>query len=599
MQTRAQRRTPHVETVTIALAVLMLAATAHSGPQPFTSIADYLPEDCPTDGSVDLTEHVTRALAERSALYFPGSDDPEAPRIYALRAQLVVPRGTALAFGPNSLVRRLPSRGSLFRLQEYCRISGAVIDGNKYGHWPALKDVGDEGPGVAGTKMFFGIRTESHCLVKDCFVYNSPGGGFCTRARGSKFIRCRAENVGFIDVKFGAGHYSADRDKWSGDGFAIAGPQNIVRDCEAFDCFRWDFNSSHASVRGTTYVDCRGGDINWRSYGFVDFEASGANNRLIRCYSPNSWIVVSSPRAEIIDCVASAIIAHGADYITIRGCTTTRRGIALGWHYEEQDKHYGGKSPLVSGNRIFMSEPGGVVAAAALHVMSGDGSGIVADNIIFACRGEGTIAGKTVSLEGFEQHTGSNQVVYGQWKVDEAYAQPQMIRGYIDWDHIGRHKVTVFETHLSKSLPEIGLEGEPTWKHIIIGEVPFALDFDRKGFEEKWFLPGSRPETRGVRVGWPWNKQVGDIYVPGWYFIDFEVPAEHAGKQAWLYFGAVDSHGTIWLNGTKLGEHDGWDEPFSFEVTGKLAAGANRLVVRSETSLGLAGIYKPIAVVAK
>ena len=563
-----------------------------------TSIDEYLPEDCPTDGSVDLSEQVNKALSECRAVYFPGSNDPEHPRIYALRGRIIVQKGAVVEFGPNTLVRGLapPSQFPVFLLLDGATISGAVIDGNKYNMWPALREL-SESPG--GTKMIFGIRTESNCVVKDCFVYNSPGGGFLTRGSGSKFIRCRAENVGFIDVKFGAGHYSAGCDKWSGDGFAMAGPQNTVRDCVSYDSFRWDFNSSHPSVRGTTYVDCRGGDINWRSYGFVDFEASGANNRLIRCYSPNSHIVISSPRSEIIDCVASAIIAHAADHITIRGCTTTRRGIAVGWPREEEDKHYGGKSPLITGNRIFMSQPGGDVADAALHVMSGDGLGIVEDNIIHAYEGKHGRTSRPASMEGMEVGADKNQVIYGEWKADKMYVQPKMLRGYVDWSFIAKNKLKAFEAEISKALPGIGLEGEPTWKHIVIGEIPFALDHGRNGVEDKWFLPESRPETRAVRVGWPWNKQIGDVYLPGWYFIDFSVPAEDAGGKAWLYFGAVDSHATVWLNGEKLGEHDGWDDPFSFEVSAKLAGGVNRLVVRAETSSGLAGIYKPIAVVAR
>ncbi len=583
-----------IMTMTLTILMLaMLASLAYSEPQNFTSITEYLPEDCPSDGSVDLTEQVKQALAECSALYFPGSNNPEEPWVYALRPQdwegIKVRSGTVIEFGPNSLVRRLPSQEPVFNLGDNCRISGAVIDGNKYGHWPEFQDM---------NIMTTAIRVGSNCVVTDCFVYNNPGSAFSTHGNSNKFIRCRAENVGYIDVKFGADFYQGEWNRWSADGFYIAGEQNLVRDCEAFDCFRWDFNSSHPSVQSTTFVDCRGGDVNWRTYGFVDFENSGPNNRLIRCYSPNSAIWVSSPHTQVIDCVASGIFGYEADYITIRGCTTTGEGIALGWTSAAGEVRPGGKSPVITGNRIFMARPSGMLAPEALHVMSEDGRGIVAGNIIYAYEGdEGVGAG--IWVQGIEQSAGENQVIYGQWNVAELYVQPRLLRGSVDWDHIAQQKATAFEERLSEALPEIGLEGEPAWKHVVIGEVPFALDDNDRGVQDKWFLPDNRPETRAVRVGWPWNTQIGDIYVPGWYFIEFNVPAEYADAKAWLYFGGVDSHATVWLNGKKLGEHEGWDESFSFEVTGKLSEGVNQLVVRAETSLGLAGIYEPLAVVAQ
>ena len=64
---------------------------------------------------------------------------------------------------------------------------------------------------------------------------------------------------------------------------------------------------------------------------------------------------------------------------------------------------------------------------------------------------------------------------------------------------------------LSRALPGVGLGGEPALKHIVIGEAPFALDSGKTGIEKKWFLPANRPETRNVRVGWPWNKPIAVV----------------------------------------------------------------------------------------
>jgi beta-glucuronidase len=49
----------------------------------------------------------------------------------------------------------------------------------------------------------------------------------------------------------------------------------------------------------------------------------------------------------------------------------------------------------------------------------------------------------------------------------------------------------------------------------------------------------------------------------------------------------VNYHATVWLNGKKLGSHEGGHLPFEFEITGAQRKGHNRLVVRVE------GLLKP------
>jgi beta-galactosidase len=59
-----------------------------------------------------------------------------------------------------------------------------------------------------------------------------------------------------------------------------------------------------------------------------------------------------------------------------------------------------------------------------------------------------------------------------------------------------------------------------------------------------------------------------------------DVPKERAGKRFFVDFEAVMTATTVYLNGTKLGEHRGGYLPFSFELTaGLLASGANILTV--------------------
>ena len=65
-----------------------------------------------------------------------------------------------------------------------------------------------------------------------------------------------------------------------------------------------------------------------------------------------------------------------------------------------------------------------------------------------------------------------------------------------------------------------------------------------------------------------------------WYRKQFVVPKAEAGKLLRLEFEGVDYFATVWLNGEKLGEHEGAYVPFSYDVTSKLKYGEENLVVR-------------------
>ena len=68
---------------------------------------------------------------------------------------------------------------------------------------------------------------------------------------------------------------------------------------------------------------------------------------------------------------------------------------------------------------------------------------------------------------------------------------------------------------------------------------------------------------------------------PWWYKNEFIVPDEAAGKRSVLRFEGVDYFCKVWLNGSLLGEHEGYFASFDFEVTDKLLFnGLNTLVVK-------------------
>ena len=64
-----------------------------------------------------------------------------------------------------------------------------------------------------------------------------------------------------------------------------------------------------------------------------------------------------------------------------------------------------------------------------------------------------------------------------------------------------------------------------------------------------------------------------------WYRKRFVVPRADAGKLMRLEFDGVDYFSSVWLNGAKLGEHEGAYTSFSYDVSGKLKYGEENLLV--------------------
>lgn len=63
-----------------------------------------------------------------------------------------------------------------------------------------------------------------------------------------------------------------------------------------------------------------------------------------------------------------------------------------------------------------------------------------------------------------------------------------------------------------------------------------------------------------------------------WFYREFEAPLTPDTRQH-LHFGAVNFTATLFLNGELLGRHEGGYVPFSFDVTDKLKAEKNQLLV--------------------
>jgi beta-glucuronidase len=69
-----------------------------------------------------------------------------------------------------------------------------------------------------------------------------------------------------------------------------------------------------------------------------------------------------------------------------------------------------------------------------------------------------------------------------------------------------------------------------------------------------------------------------------WYARQFERSTVEDADRTFLRFGAVNYETEVWLNGERLGDHEGGFTPFSFEITDTLQEGTNDLVVRADNN---------------
>ena len=115
------------------------------------------------------------------------------------------------------------------------------------------------------------------------------------------------------------------------------------------------------------------------------------------------------------------------------------------------------------------------------------------------------------------------------------------------------------------------------------GPWQFQFDAQDSGEARGWFQSGL-PSPRQILVPFPWGSPlsgVPDSATIGWYSRTIDVPTSWTGRRTFLVIGAADWRTTAWLDGQKLGTHDGGYIPFEFELTKNLKPGQpQRLVLR-------------------
>ncbi|HDY69139.1 MAG TPA: hypothetical protein ENH85_15295 [Candidatus Scalindua sp.] len=386
------------------------------------SILKYLPKGPVLDGSVDYREAFQKAINENKCVVIPGSNDPKKPNVYGIsidpstRSGILIPDGHILVGQPHATIKRLPSTGVLIRVGKGARLIGITADGNKAAHWPAFKDnVGKDG-GVAVYMM-------GGCVVQDCTVYDSPGHAFATHRNDNIVMRCVGRNCGYIDLRYNATFYRGKWDKWSGDAFYIRGYNNLVIDCEAYDCFRWGYTTCHAKSGGSTFINCTMKNALWETYGFIDIEGcydDWEGTVLINMKSTQGSIAISTNNTRVINCESGRITVYNADNTLIAGCTTHGGGLGIGgWTSTKNAYVRGGNSPVVIDNTIVKSGVGsGIdnVSDWSLSVYSTDGKGIAVNNVLKEYKGK---LGTGPGMKFNKVATANNRIKYGVWLNEE------------------------------------------------------------------------------------------------------------------------------------------------------------------------------------
>lgn len=104
---------------------------------------------------------------------------------------------------------------------------------------------------------------------------------------------------------------------------------------------------------------------------------------------------------------------------------------------------------------------------------------------------------------------------------------------------------------------------------------------DRKPKDKRDLVEYDFDASPTLNVPGDWNTQRLDLFFyegPLWYKRAFTYH-KREGMRTFVHFGAANYIARVYLNGTKLGEHEGGFTPFDFEITNTVRDGDNFLIV--------------------
>jgi beta-glucosidase/6-phospho-beta-glucosidase/beta-galactosidase len=144
-----------------------------------------------------------------------------------------------------------------------------------------------------------------------------------------------------------------------------------------------------------------------------------------------------------------------------------------------------------------------------------------------------------------------------------------------------------FQAHMLRPMSPIGSPAPQR------SESLFSSPRPRLSLDGQWYFSTTEsPGTSGselITVPAPWqaDERFRDHIGQAWYRREFDVPANwlKPGRALILGFGAVDYCAEVWVNGVKVGEHEGGYLPFELDITAAAQSGRNTLTVRVEDPL--------------
>jgi len=142
--------------------------------------------------------------------------------------------------------------------------------------------------------------------------------------------------------------------------------------------------------------------------------------------------------------------------------------------------------------------------------------------------------------------------------------------------------------------PRPDLRRADDWWRNLNGEWEFEIDRSASG-EARGYTGGRPLRGRIVVPFCPESRLSGvedrDFLNSVWYRRSLDIPGAWQGRRILLHIGACDYLSTVWLNGRKVGEHEGGYTPFTIELTDHLKGdGHDELVVRAIDPIRQGGI---------
>ncbi len=130
------------------------------------------------------------------------------------------------------------------------------------------------------------------------------------------------------------------------------------------------------------------------------------------------------------------------------------------------------------------------------------------------------------------------------------------------------------------------------------GEWLFKVDSLKAGVEEQWFRdPFDTSGWEQASIPAFWESYPGLASYDGWGWFARTFDAGEGRVPLSLHFAGVDDEAEVWVNGTKIGSHAGYSDPFALDIGPALRPGTNRVVVLVKDDGGGGGIYRPVTLI--